>query len=126
MIDLSGIEYDFLPNVLWVVIPLLVFAALAAVGFLLDWEETGVTGLAFFILWGLFGSLISLGAIPEGQVEEEEKARTVTQLEAMGFEQVTLRGKSFTASLDGAYFSGGLMPLGEYKYQVVEKKEWSK
>lgn len=129
MIDVSGIEYNFLPSVLWTVpfIPVGVLLILwANKNTYEEWAPApGVIGV-ISLLWGaLLGPVTLMGALP-GQVIASETYRVTTeQLSDQGFSRVDLdwEGKSFTASLDGQYFEGVLHPVGDYRYQVLAVEE---
>lgn len=55
------------------------------------------------------------------QESKQEDAFKVEQLERLGFENVDYASGDFSASLDGAYFSGALVDLGDNTFQVIEK-----
>lgn len=127
MVDLSGIEYNFLPGLLWWIVPVAI-----TVGYLWwmfatlregsnTWGAIGGIFAVFGGVWMLAGGLILLGGVPSRYVEAEEKRMTIEQLEEQGFANVSLEwGRKFTASLDGQYFRGALVHDSEYRYQIVE------
>ena len=110
MIDVSGIEYDFLPSVLWVLIPtLLCFTVVAVIlksGTLYD--EVWIGGVFAFALAGgivtlVMGGLLGVGAASRQAVAQEESAIASEQLADQGFDRLDLNwsGKTFTASVEG-------------------------
>lgn len=129
MIDVSGIEYDFLPSVLWTV-PFIVAGVLLILLANKYTYETwavapGVVGV-FSVAWGvLLGPFVLMTVLPEEQVAQQESRLASEQLSDQGFDRLDLNwaGKTFTASLDGQYFEGLLHPVGDYKYQVLEVGE---
>lgn len=129
MIDVSGIEYDFLPSVLWTV-PFIVVGVLlilwANKNTYEEWAPLpGIIG-ALALIWGVFaGPLFLMGMIPSEQLYAQEANLAREQLSDQGFSRVDLdwTGKTFTASLDGEYFEGLLHPVGDYKYQVLTVEE---
>lgn len=127
MIDLSGIEYNFLPGLLWWLIPVGVVVAYLWWMFATNreysnpWELIGGVVLISGGAWLTAGGLIMLGAVPSTYVDRIEKSMTIEQLEEQGFTNVSLDGgRKFTASVDGQYFRGALVHDHEYTYQVVE------
>lgn len=127
MIDLSGIEYNFLPGLLWWLVPVAV--AVAILIWVFDTGREGneggefLAGMSFVLggVWLLIGGPIMLGMLPSTYVEAEEERMTIEQLEEQGFANVNLEGgRKFTASVDGQYFRGALVHDHEYTYQVVE------
>lgn len=127
MIDLSGIEYNFLPGLLWWLVPVAI-----AVGYLWwmfathreesnFWGNTGVLFFVFGVGWLIVGGTIMLVAVPSSYVANVEKTMSIEQLESQGFANVDLDSdRKFTASVDGQYFRGALVHDHEYTYQVVE------
>lgn len=127
MIDLSGIEYNFLPGLLWWLVPVAVAVAYLWWMFATDrqnrdpWELIGVFTFFFGGVWMLAGGPIMLGVVPSSHVKQVEKSMTIEQLEDQGFANVSLNGnRKFTASVDGQYFRGALVHDHEYTYQIVE------
>lgn len=127
MIDLSGIEYNFLPGLLCWLVPVAVAVAYLWWMFATNreesnfWGNTGVFFSVFGVVWLLAGGLIMLVAVPSSYIEAEEKRMTIEQLEDQGFANVSLNGnRKFTASVDGQYFRGALVHDHEHVYQVVE------
>ena len=127
MIDLSGIEYNFLPGLLWWLVPVAVAVGYHWWMFTTHREESnfwGNTGVLFFVFgvaWLIVGGTIMLGAVPSSYVANVEKTMSIEQLESQGFANVDLdSGRKFTASVDGQYFRGALVHDHEYTYQVVE------
>lgn len=129
MIDVSGIEYDFLPSVLWTIGIVLAGATLLGFGikfFGEDWSVyLGAPGVVLLILGLLFGPLGIIGAQAESAVTGEETSLATEQLSDQGFDRLDLNweGKTFTASVEGKFFEGVLHPQGDYKYQVLEVGE---
>lgn len=125
MIDVSGIEYDFLPSVLWVIVPVGILFAVTALDEVFGWGDVGFVTLGVGLLYLIFGSFLVIGLQSATAVGQEESRITTDQLSDQGFSRVVLDwgGKSFTASLDGQYFEGVLHPVGDYKYQVLEVGE---
>lgn len=125
MIDVSGIEYDFLPSVLWVVGIVLVGAVLFGVGLYKDHAGFGVPGLILTLGGLVFGSTLIIVTPANTYVASERHQVIKEQLSDQGFSRVDLNwsDKTFTASVDGEYFEGLLHPIGDYKYQVLEVGE---
>lgn len=129
MIDVRGIEYDFLPSVLWM---LGVFLT-GVVILIWSYRREGKSGEMPLFSLGLtltLGSLILgiplvIGIQASDYVNNREYQLVDEQLSDQGFSRVDLdwEGKTFTASLDGQYFEGLLRPVGDYKYQVLEVGE---
>lgn len=127
MIDLSGIEYNFLPGLLWWLVPVAIAAAFLWWVFTTYGEDRNLwTALGAIVLlvggvWTLTGWAIMLGVVPSSYVEAEKERMIVEQLESQGFANVDLdSGRKFTASVDGQYFRGALVHDSEYRYQIVE------
>lgn len=126
MIDVSGIEYDFLPSVLWVVgivvvgLGLFIFAAF----FEDEWWAAipGVLGMVTVIGGAMFGVALGIVMQADVAVSSEEATRVTEQLTEQGYDRLKLDwdNKEFTASVDGEFFEGLLHPLGDYTYQVLE------
>lgn len=125
MIDVSGIEYDFLPSVLWTV----GLMGLCIAAFILGVKNFEKWWSAFPGALGIVGTavvpLMLLLIAPSSYMGHAEIERVTEQLSDQGFSRVDLNweGKTFTASVDGEYFEGLLHPVGDYKYQVLEVGE---
>ena len=125
MIDVSGIEYDFLPSVLWTV----GLMGLCISAFIVGLRNFDKGWSVFPGVLGLVGTaavpLLVLLAAPSSYVGQAEIEKVSEQLSDQGFSRVDLdwNGKTFTASLDGQFFEGVLHPVGEYEYQVLEVGE---
>lgn len=122
MIDLSGIEYNFIPGLLVWLVPVGV-----AVSYLWWMFATGrdtVIGALCFVfggVWLLTGGPIMLAAVPSAYVDQIERSMTVVQLEEQGFANISMKyDRKFTASRDGVYFRGALVQDHGHVYQVVE------
>lgn len=78
---------------------------------------------------GLLGLVLTISALiaqPYNYTEYDIPKDTVTALEQVGYESVTLNGDRFTANDDGKFFSGVLVDLRPetgYAYQVLELTE---
>lgn len=127
MIDLSGIEYNFLPGLLWWLIPLEVAGVYLWWMFKTNRQDntvTGFIGAMFIVLGGVYlltGWIAFLWTAPEEYVNAEEKRMTIEQLEEQGFANIELtQDRKFTASVNGEYFRGALAHDHGYVYQVVE------
>ena len=127
MIGISGVEYNFLPGLLWWLVPVAVAVAYLWWMFATNRDESNLWGnlsACFFVFggtWLIAGGLVMLVAVPSTYVEAEEKRMTIEQLEEQGFANVSLEGdRKFTASVDGQYFRGALVHDHEYTYQIVE------
>lgn len=81
-------------------------------------ENFGVTLCGLGVAGGLFAGMLAPALTYDYQYAE---ARTAA-IEEAGFEHVDLFGEKFTASLDGAYYEGALVSLGDGRFQVVEIK----
>lgn len=129
MIDVSGIEYDFLPSVLWVLGVIVVGVGLLVWSYKRegeDWSEAlFVAGVLAVIFSLTIGPLTAIFYQADTSVTKQERAIVKEQLSDQGFSRVDLNweGKTFTASVDGEYFEGLLHPVGDYKYQVLEVGE---
>lgn len=129
MIDVSGIEYDFLPSVLWTIGVILAGGVLLGFGikyFDRPWSAAlGAPGAVLGIGGLIFGPLLIIGSQASSAVEQQERVIVKEQLSDQGFSRVDLdwSGKTFTASVDGEYFEGLLHPVGDYKYQVLTVEE---
>lgn len=131
MIDVSGIEYDFLPSVLCVVgivavgLGLFIFAAI----FENEWWAAfpGVLGMVTVIGGAMFGGAFGIGMQADMAVRSEETSRATEQLKDQGYDRLSLDwyNKTFTSSVEGEFFEGVLHPLGNYTYQVLEIGEIS-
>lgn len=88
----------------------------------LDWalDLNGSLGGPAFAFLGVGGWAILCGIIGGGGYAEEVKSLKVAELEALGFEDVTLEVDKFTASQNGDYFSGALIEIDTDTYQVAE------
>ncbi len=127
MVDLSGIEYNFLPGWLWWLVPVAIAVFYLWWMFATHREESRLWGNigGFFVVFGgawlLLGGLIMLESVPSAYVNSVEKRMTLEQLESQGFANVDLNSnRKFTASVDGQYFRGALVHDSEYRYQIVE------
>lgn len=121
IIDISGIEYDFLPSVLWVCGILAIFIAMILVSVIYDSENWFGFGLAGFAFTIIFGVTLGIGVQAEDYVTKQEQIIVTEQLEAGGYDNIYLTGlKQFTASKDGVYVAGTLYQVGDYEYKVVE------
>lgn len=125
MIDVSGIEYDFLPSVLWTV-GLMGFGISSFIVGVRNFEKwwSGFPGVLGIIV-AVATPFLLLGAVPSSEVSDVKMRMVEEQLSDQGFSRVDLdwAGKTFTASVDGEYFEGLLHPVGDYKYQVLTVEE---
>lgn len=126
MVDVSGIEYDFLPSVLWVVGVVVVGVVLLVVGVCIfdEWWSSffGVPGI-LLLLFGLIGGPFGvIGWQADMAVRSEEASLATEQLKEQGYDRLSLDwdNKTFTSSVEGEFFEGILHPQGNYTYQVLE------
>lgn len=126
MIDVSGIEYDFLPSVLWVVGILVVGIVLSLVGITNfgEWwaDIVGPSGISITIITLVIGPLVIISGQSDVAVRSEEASLATEQLTEQGYDRMSLDwdNKTFTSSVEGEFFEGVLHPLGNYTYQVLE------
>ena len=126
MIDVSGIEYDFLPSVLWAV-------GVVFVGLILTWVGAANLGEWWADIVGPVGIVLAVGGVTLGgmlgifmqadvAVSSEEASLATEQLKEQGYDRLSLDwyNKTFTSSVEGEFFEGVLHPLGNYTYQVLE------
>jgi hypothetical protein len=129
MIDVSGIEYDFLPSVLWTIGFIVVGVALAWVG-IANFDEwwaslVGPIGIVLTLLGVIGGPLVIIGQQAGEAVSSEETRLATEQLKEQGYDRLSLdwENKTFTSSVEGEFFEGILHPQGNYTYQVLEVGE---
>lgn len=126
MIDVSGIEYDFLPSVLWVVGIVFIGLALVALGVVFEdewWSATsGVIGILAAVGGTFFGGAFGIGWQADEAVRGEETRIATEQLTEHGFDRLKLDwdNKEFTASVEGEFFEGVLHAQGKHTYQILE------
>ena len=126
MIDVSGIEYDFLPSVLWVVGVVFVGLILTWVGAanLGEWWASivGPIGIILAVVGVTFGGMLGIFMQADVAVSSEEASLAAEQLKEQGYDRLSLDwgNKTFTSSVEGEFFEGILHPLGDYTYQVLE------
>lgn len=93
------------------------------------WEEEAAPVAGFLISSAFFAVLIgplAFGLLGYDSQVSDAKESALTDL---GFEHVEVSGDSFTASFEGAYFSGTLVnlkPESGYRYEVFELSGASK
>lgn len=121
-VDVSGIEYNWLPDILWWwLVPVAVIIFVAAAFYMLASEAVAEVTVFLAGLWFFVGMFFALVLGPTAGVFREECERVTAQLEEQGYENVTLEWRdSFTASKEGKYFKGVFHYVGDKKYQVLD------
>lgn len=120
-VDVSGIEYNWLPGILWWLVPVAVIIFVAVVFYMLAAEAVAEVVVILAGLWFFLGMVFALVLGPVKGVYSEEYKLVTTQLEEQGYENVTLKWRdSFTASREGKYFKGVFHYVGDNKYRVLD------
>lgn len=106
----------------WPLIALGIFIALAIV-LTLVFEEGAYGPSTFLIIGALFCAIAIPGLAGNSDYSFRIQDAKESALTDLGFEHVKVSGDSFTASFEGAYFSGvlvNLKPESGFRYEVFE------
>lgn len=107
----------------WIFLWLLVPVALFVLSIVADWVDLPtasdvLAGIGTVVGMGVLFTTLAMFLSAPAYQENRQKGAALVEL---GFENVDYASGNFTASLDGDYFSGALVNLGDNTFQVVEK-----